>query len=274
MDGALSELLDIYLGVPQGSILGPFLFLVYINDLPDASNYITKLFADDTCLVFSANNLKELQTRINFEMKKVEDWMSGNKLSLNHTKTNFMLINKKGKQSAINLYINNTKIKQVNEIKYLGITIDSTLSWKSHIKQVEKKLSRACGMISKLRYYVNAKCLRSFYYAKVYSYLQYAVLAWGGCCDKSLDKINKIHNKIVRMMTLIGPLRGISISNNALYKNANLLQLKQIHKLELAKLIHRAAYKSLPSGYNTIFLRIQSIRHVCMYMCMCIYVYI
>ena len=88
--------LSIDIGVPEGSVLGPLLFLIYINDLPIVSELVTKLFADDTCLIFSAKSLNSLQTAINCEIQKIEKWLTMNKLSLNYSKTKYMLIHKKG----------------------------------------------------------------------------------------------------------------------------------------------------------------------------------
>ena len=187
--GFLSSLICVELGVPQGSILGPLLFLIFINDLPGASPLLTKLFADDTCLLFSAKSISSLQQIANNEISKVENWMISNKLTLNHTKTKFMIISKRGRNAAINLSINDHQIEQVDSIEYLGITIDSKLNWNKQIKYVESTLSTACGIMSKLRHFVPYDCLRSYYYGKVYSCLQYAVLAWGGCNASSLQKL-------------------------------------------------------------------------------------
>ena len=92
IDGVLSDILSIDLGVPQGSNLGPLLFLIYVNDLPGVSNLITKLFADDTCLFLSANSVSELQCVANRELGNIEGWMASNKLTINYSKTKFMII--------------------------------------------------------------------------------------------------------------------------------------------------------------------------------------
>ena len=138
INGTLSELLSIDLGVPQGSNLGPLLFIIFINDLPGASSLITKLFADDTCLLFSANTVAGLQNIANRELNKIENWMTSNKLTLNHTKTKFMIISKNGRSAAINIHLNGHLIEQVNSIEYLGITIDSSLNWKCQLKKLRQ----------------------------------------------------------------------------------------------------------------------------------------
>ena len=170
-------------------LFGTFAFLIYINDLPLVSNLITKLFADDTCLIFSSKSLNSLQVMINSEMSKIETWLHSNKLSLNHKKTKFMLVHSKRSNLAFNLYINNNKISQINSYEYLGVTIDDKLKWVNQIKFIETKLSQACGAISRIRPFVDQVCLRALYFGHAYTYLQYAILAWGSTTISKYSKI-------------------------------------------------------------------------------------
>ena len=147
----------------------------------------------------------------------------------------------------------------MNSIKYLGITIDSSLSWKNQLKEVESNLSQACGIISKMRHYVNFSCLKTFYYAKVFSYLQYAVLAWGGCNDSKLHRINVIHNNIVRLMALKNLPPNFRISNKTIYKTFDILQFSDIYKCEMAKFMHKAYHNTLPQCLNSIFIRLSTV---------------
>ena len=189
VNGVSSQQMAIDIGVPQGSVLGPLLFLLYINDLPLASKSIIKMFADDTCLVFSSSNLNELQIMINCEVRKIDDWMASNKLTLNYSKTRFMLTHRKKDNPLLNLYINNNKIEQVRSFEYLGVTIDEKLSWSEHIKTVETKLSQACGALARLRHHVDHRCLRAMYYGHAYSHLQYSILAWSSVPKYRLKKL-------------------------------------------------------------------------------------
>ena len=120
-------------GVPQGSVLGPLLFILYINDLPNISDtFKSVLFADDTTLIFSNTSILELKNNIQFNINKLYDWLNVNKLSLNISKTNVLLFNIRNKNRNINmdLNINNIKVKQVSEIQFLGVIIDCKLNWK------------------------------------------------------------------------------------------------------------------------------------------------
>ena len=151
-------------------------------------------------------------------MKKIEKWMASNKLTLNYQKTKCMLINKSNSRLNINIYINNHKIEQVYQIKYIGVIIDYKLQWKEHIKSVENKIAKSCGLISKIRHYVDQESLRKLYYAHVYSHIQYAVLACRESTICRLHNLNKMHNKIIKLMSLTGPLKELKISADGLFK--------------------------------------------------------
>ena len=159
----------------------------------------------------------------------------------------------------MNIYINNHQIEQVKSIDYLGITIDSKLEWDVQLKKLETSLSTACGIMSKLRHFVTFDCLKSYYYAKVYSILQYAVLAWGGSNPTKLHRLNVLHNKSIRLMVQKNLPENMRISNPAIFKSLNILQLKDIYSLELGKFMHKAYYRDLPDNLNNMFTRIDSV---------------
>ena len=163
VNGHISDSLPVTCGVPQWSVLGPLFFLIYMNDLPYVSKALQfYLFADDTSIYYDANDLITLQKVINRELRKVRKWLEANKLASNISKTNYVIFHSPSKKinEFIKIKLGWKAINQVNCVKYLGIFIDSTLSWKPLVTELSKKLARNCGIFFKIRHYVNPDTLK------------------------------------------------------------------------------------------------------------------
>ena len=140
-------------GVPQGSLLGPLLFLIYINDMPTAIETPPRLFADDTCLMINHENVSTLQDKMNMELKKIHKWCNANKLTINSSKSTTILISSKlnTQITNVNITIDNSSITISENAKYLEVMIDSKLNFQNHIKTIESKLSRSVGILHRLK---------------------------------------------------------------------------------------------------------------------------
>ena len=144
-NGIQSSSNEIKCGVPQGSILGPLFFLLYINDICNVSSILNFiLFADDTNLFLSHNDLSFMMNTINSELLKLSEWFKANKLSINIQKSSYMIFKTRQKRyiPEFSIEINNTKIKRVNEVVFLGVVLDENLSWKPHISHTSRKISK------------------------------------------------------------------------------------------------------------------------------------
>ena len=163
-------------GVPQGSVLGPLLFLIYINDLNSAIKYCgVKHFADDTNLLISNESPKQIQKYINLDLKNLCKWLRANKISLNTSKTELLVFKHPNKiiNYDFKIKMDGKKLYPSKFVKYLGILIDSQLNFSYHINSISNKLGRAIGMLSKIRHYVTKDTLRSIYFGIFSSVLIY-----------------------------------------------------------------------------------------------------
>ena len=254
INGFDSEIKDVTCGVPQGSSLGPLLFLIYINDFRLClSETSCGHFADDTFIIYNSKKPKTIETIINTELKLVVKWLRLNKLSLNASKTELIFFHSNHhplNYDNIHIKLNGLKLKPVDCIKYLGMYIDKHLSWNHHIDELGKKLSRANGIISKLRY--NAPldiCLR-VYYAIFYSYLITGCNIWGLTpCDNNIEKLEILQKKCVRIMTF-APFNS---HTNHIFKDLELLKVRDVIKSQQLKLVYEFYCNKLPDDLMSLF---------------------
>lgn len=168
MGNQASGVLNITCGVPQGSILGPKLFNLYINDIFNVSKIVKMiLFADDTNIFYSNDDYNELIANLNSELNKLKHWMNANKLSLNMSKTKIMSFGNKNTALDFPVRIDNSNIERVSEIKFLGITIDEKLSWKPHIRHTQSKVSKSISIINRVKFSLEYNALFTLYNALV-----------------------------------------------------------------------------------------------------------
>ena len=248
-----SEAMTITTGVPQGSILGPLLFLLYINDMQNCSKLVsTILFADDTNIFHSHSCLKDLNLIMQDEINKIADWITSNKLSLNTAKTKFILFrssNKKLKHN-ITISINEQPIKQVKNTTFLGVIIDEYLTWNDHIDLLTKKIIKSTGIISKIRHFTNLNTLKLVYYALVYPYLIYGNLIWGNTYKKRLQKLMNIQKKIIRLMTF----KSYTEHSEPLFNKLNILNIKKINDFLTSLFMFRFHYlNNLPKYFTDYY---------------------
>jgi len=206
VNGSLSELCTLQCGVPQGTILGPLLFLMYINDLPNCINHSkSRMYADDTHLTYVDNDATSIQTCLNADLRDVNRWLTNNKLTLNMTKTEFLLIGSRQKLATLAappvIESNGLPIKQVNSTTSLGVTIDCNLSWKEHIEKLSRKIASAIGALKRIRPFVHQSILHLIFKSLVQPHFEYCNIVWGNCGKTLLDKLQKLQNRAARVLT-------------------------------------------------------------------------
>ena len=196
-------------GVPQGSVLGPLLFLLYINDICKSSSILQFfLFADDTNLLYADKSLRSLEKVLNRELIHVSDWLIANRLTLNIKKSNYVIFRPPQKKidykPVIKLLDNNSQLMISLEykdcVKYLGVLIDSHLSWKQHIDHIALKISKSVGLISKVRHFLPFHILANLYQSLILPYLSYSVVVWGRAANSHLNKLLILQKRVLRLM--------------------------------------------------------------------------
>ena len=247
-----SESLTIKCGVPQGSVLGPLLFLIYMNDISRSSEILSIiLFADDTNLFFSHKNLFTLNETMNRELSKIASWLSANKLSLNIKKTHFIIFKSRGKKSNqhVSIIINNQEIEQVKCTKFLGLYIDDEFTWKYHIDQVASKISKMTGILAKARHYLSLKTLQTIYDTMVYPYLTYCNIVWASTYPSRLKSLFMLQKKIVRIMTFA----KYKENSKPLFLSLKILNIYELNIYLMALFMYSYFNENLPSYFNNYF---------------------
>ena len=189
--------------MPQGSILGPLLFLLYINDLTTVSTTsLSVLFADDTNIFMSGKNLPSMAMALNEQLTAIYEWLCCTKLSQNVLKTHYMIFTQRNKKvNDICSYINNVSIERVYVTKFLGVQIDSQLNWKNHIEYTCKKLCKCIGILPKARRKLQKSFLISLYYSFAFPYFIYCNHVWGNTYQTNLNNAVIVQKKLIRIIT-------------------------------------------------------------------------
>lgn len=182
-----SEEREVIYGVPQGSVLGPPLFTLYINDLPKITKHPMTLFADDCTLTIACNDINTYEHDINNSLISIINWLNDNNLIINLKKTNVMHFKQRTKRiDNLNIQFNNININEADTIKFLGILIDSKLNWKPQIEALSKKLSSAAYALKQLAAVLNTDALITAYYGLAESTIRYGVIFWGNSTDNEI----------------------------------------------------------------------------------------
>ena len=238
VNGQKSEWNHITAGVPQGSVLGPLLFLVFINDITDVIKHCKiRIFADDTCLFITVDNSNQAAELINEDLKSIEKWANKWLVKFSPEKTESMLITLKKHQKNVHppLFLKGALITNVDRHKHVGVWLDSSLSWSYHINEIVNNASTKLNLLNYFKFKSSRKTLESMYFTFIRPLFEYACVLWAGSNDKDLNKLEKLQVDAMRIVT--GATKRSNISN--LYKDLRWVKLSERRNIHCLIMLYK-----------------------------------
>ena len=249
VNGVRSTEKTINYGVPQGSVLGPLLFIIYLNDLPESLTYCKPIiFADDTTLSHAGTN--NLFEHVNYDLKQLSDWFRANQLSVNTSKTKYMFFSKQQfTNTGMYLVMDDDTLEQVQHTKFLGVFIDDKLLWDKHIEYCMRKVTSGIYGMNLAKHLLSCNHLKLIYYSLVHPYLIYGNLLWGNTYKKYIKRLEVLQKRALRIITN----SSYNEPSSPLFKRVKILKVSDIHRELIITFIFRYVNATLPLPLLQLF---------------------
>ena len=253
-NGTKSDVRNINYGVPQGSVLGPLLFLLYTNDMPNClpESHKTRLFADDSNIFITSQSPYTLKNELKIAMGRILRWLEDNKLTVNLNKTQYSIFQTKNMNIPDwlnNIKINNNTIKRVHSARFLGIILDEKLKWDDHVKQLSESLTQIINAFKIIKNYVPEDKKRMLYYAYIYSRIQYGIEMYGSASKKLIEKVQTKQNRTIKVLHN----KNFYTPTTQLHKELRYPLVKDIEKINVCKFVHKQRNNKTPKIFNDLF---------------------
>ena len=251
IDNESSAHLLVRCGVPQGSILGPLLFILYINDLQAVTDLDLIMFADDTNIFATGLTKNVLVGKLNLDLNLISDWFAANLLSLNLDKTCYMIFgNKQNLNIDLDIRINNEKLIRTYETKFLGVIITPDLKWERHVDMIVNKMSKVVGIFRKIRYKLNLVVLKQLYHTLLEPYITYCSSIWSSPHKTvNLNRVLLLQKAAVRIISQSHYIAH----TDPIFSSLKILKVYDIAKTALLVLMHKSRNNTLPHKFQTYF---------------------
>jgi len=266
IDGYKSSCTHVKCGVPQGSILGPLLYLIYVNDIGRSCKGNILSFADDTTVFVSDSNIDSLYENANAQINCLFEWFCSNRLSLNANKTKYIVIRPpslRGDLSKNEIVIQSTKLNRIGKncnekaAKFLGILIDENLTWKEHLSHINKKISYALFSLKQIKHFLPKQCMKTLYYSLVHPHLTYGILAWGNTTQSALHQTTMLQKRAIRLINNV----KYNSHTDPLFRGSCVMKLNDLFEYQAALFAFDFKSKKLPISFNDMFIFNRDIPH-------------
>lgn len=240
-----SDWLEAEYGLPQGGNLPPTLYILYTNDLHEQPlTGQIYAYADDTCLLYSSKNAKEIEQNIEKDMQQLENWCFDNLLTINETKTEYMVFSNKKTTQDIPITLKKQRLKETKETTYLGLKVQNSMKWEAHIQKVIEQNAKTIAALNKIKFIIPAAYRKSIYHALFTAPNNYLITIWGNTTNKHLQKLQRQQNKILKIIYKL----DYHTATNEVYKTTQELNIRQIITLNNLLLLHKIRHNKIKIG--------------------------